>query len=109
MLELAITSVTRKLDEASGEDPVRLFFKTQVCHLNCKDGKTVICSQLQHMDALFGELRALAESVGREHSQLRTKTMAVMECSQILLVSFSRQALLTHLIGPFGPDNMGCQ
>jgi hypothetical protein len=97
MLARAITNVAHKLGQADGDNSVRLFFQTQVCTHNCKNNEVVICFQLYHMDALFDELRTLAENVGYEHNQLTTKAMAVMECSQILLVRLSATCNIIHV------------
>lgn len=86
MLVRAIVNTAHKLGAGDGKDSVRLFFRSQVCTHDCKDDDVVICLQLYHIDALFDELRALAENVGYERDQLTTKAMIVMECSQVLLV-----------------------
>jgi hypothetical protein len=54
--------------------------------------------QLHHMDALFDELRILAESADHECSQLTVKVMAVMECSQMLLVRASNACNVVNII-----------
>jgi hypothetical protein len=60
------------------------------------------------MDALFNELRTLAENVSAQHNQLTAKVTIVMECSEILLV---RPTVLPKilLVNFIAPDNMGHQ